>query len=457
MTCFFKRQVIFIINISITMKTVIAISLSFLLFSGCQVKYEGYKKSSSGLYYRFYIQQNEGKSPAPGDILSLNYQYGLQDTVLFDANEFGGEAMIPVPFDTTNYPDDLYEALSMMKIGDSASFVIKPESFFKKSLKKDTVPDFVKGKDLLFHIKLLKSTPMEELRAEYEKEIALRKENEQPEIQKYLDKYNLNIKPGQSGLYFIPLTPGSGPNVKTGDMVTVHFIISHLDGQEIFSTYKEKQPAEFELGKPFDTEGMNEGLLKMNKGSRAKLIIPSKLAFGEKGRGVFIQPYTPLICDIELVDFISKADFERLAREKAEREKALTNQYFKAEMEKLNEYIKQKNIRIAPLASGLYFLETKKGTGKQPTPGSIVQVHYTGKLLDGLIFDSSYDRNKPFDFTLGKGRVIKGWDEGVAQMREGSEATLIIPSNLAYGERGSGEKIPPYSTLIFEIKVISVK
>lgn len=439
------------------MKSIVSICLLVLFFQGCQVKYEGYQKSSSGLYYRFYVQNQEGKAPAPGDILTLNYQYGLKDTILFNAKEYGGEALIPVPFDTANYPADLFEALSMMKVGDSAGFVIKPEEFFRKSLRKDTIPDFVKGKDLFFEIRLLKSVSIEEFRLEVEKEIMLRKENEPSEIGKYLEKYNLKVKPDKSGLYFIPLSPGTGPNAQNGDMVTVHFIISHLDGRQIFSTYLENQPAEFELGKPFDTKGMSEGILQMNQGSRAKLIIPSALAFGERGRGGIIEPYTPLICDVELVNILSKADYERLANEQAERDKALSNKYFKEEMDKLNQFLQVRNIKTPPRASGLYFLEKVKGTGKPATPGSIVEVHYTGKLLDGLIFDSSYDRGKPIDFTLGKGRVIKGWDEGIAMMKEGGEATLIIPSNLGYGEKGQGEKIPPYSTLIFDVKVVRVR
>lgn len=439
------------------MKSGLSVFVIFFILSACHVKYEGYNKTKSGLYYQFYKQQKDGESPSPGDFLTLHYQYGIKDSVIFHSNEYGGPVVIPVPFDTSNYPNDLYEALSMMKTGDSAGFVIKSGPFFKKSLKKDTVPDFVKDKDLFFYIKLAKISTIDELKAIYEKEIEDLKNNEETAIQNYLEKYKLNIKPDNSGLYYIPITPGKGPNVNVGDMVTVHFIISMLDGQVLFSTYKENQPAEFELGKPYDTEGMNAGLLRMNKGSRAKLILPSKLAFGEKGRGTMIQPYTPLICDIELVDFKTKSDYEKLAREKEIRDQALNNSNFKSEMGKLDEYIKKHNIRTSPRASGLYFIETVKGSGKQAASGSVVQVHYTGKLLNGLIFDSSYDRGKPLDFTLGKGRVIKGWDEGIALMKEGGEATLIIPSNLAYGEKGSGEKIVPYSTLIFEVKVISVK
>ena len=93
------------------------------------------------------------------------------------------------------------------------------------------------------------------------------------------------------------------------------------------------------------------------------------------------------------------------------------------------------------------------GKGNMPKKGDRVKVHYTGYLLDGTKFDSSLDRGQPFEFTLGMGQVIQGWDKGIAIMRKGEKGTLIIPSELGYGERGSG-RIPPFSTLIFDVELI---
>tara|TARA_B100000989_G_scaffold298263_1_gene286799 strand:+ start:5368 stop:6357 length:990 start_codon:yes stop_codon:yes gene_type:complete len=108
-------------------------------------------------------------------------------------------------------------------------------------------------------------------------------------------------------------------------------------------------------------------------------------------------------------------------------------------------------------SSGLSYKITKKGTGVKPESGQTVSVHYTGKLADGTKFDSSYDRNQPIEFPVGQGRVIKGWDEGILLLNVGSKATFIIPSDLAYGERGAGGVIPPNATLIFEVELVSVK
>ncbi len=128
------------------------------------------------------------------------------------------------------------------------------------------------------------------------------------------------------------------------------------------------------------------------------------------------------------------------------------------EIEDRNAYIQENNITVAPTASGLYYIETVEGNGEQAKANDIVSVHYTGKFLNGKTFDSSYDRNQPIEFTLGIGEVIKGWDEGIALMKEGGEATLIIPSNLAYGAYGTSDgSIPPYSTLVFDVKLIEIK
>jgi peptidylprolyl isomerase len=107
--------------------------------------------------------------------------------------------------------------------------------------------------------------------------------------------------------------------------------------------------------------------------------------------------------------------------------------------------------------SGLTYLITKKGTGRQLKAGDTAVLNYTGTLTNGVKFDSSHDRQEPFAFKLGAGQVIKGWDEGVAKLRVGDHAILVIPGKLAYGPKGVPNVIPPDSTLIFVVEVVDVK
>ena len=119
-------------------------------------------------------------------------------------------------------------------------------------------------------------------------------------------------------------------------------------------------------------------------------------------------------------------------------------------------YLKENYPDAKPTESGLYYVRTKKGSGSNPQVDQTVSVHYTGTLLNGTKFDSSVDRGTPFEFPLGQGRVIKGWDEGIAMMKKGEKGVLIVPSDLGYGSRPSGP-IPPHSTLVFEVELIDFK
>jgi FKBP-type peptidyl-prolyl cis-trans isomerase FkpA len=107
--------------------------------------------------------------------------------------------------------------------------------------------------------------------------------------------------------------------------------------------------------------------------------------------------------------------------------------------------------------SGLMYKDVKVGTGREAKAGDTVTVHYTGRLEDGTKFDSSVDRDEPFPFPLGAGKVIKGWDEGVAGMKEGGKRKLVIPPELGYGARGAGKAIPPNAVLTFEVELLKVQ
>jgi len=141
--------------------------------------------------------------------------------------------------------------------------------------------------------------------------------------------------------------------------------------------------------------------------------------------------------------------------------------YTQFEADKIKRLEEQKAAQAAALAeitqgftqteSGLFYRIAKEGEGDKPQKGNSVKVHYKGELLDGTVFDSSFKRNQPIEFSIGVGQVIPGWDEGITLLNKGAKATLIIPSDLAYGAAGAGGVIPPNATLKFEVELVDFK
>ncbi len=137
-----------------------------------------------------------------------------------------------------------------------------------------------------------------------------------------------------------------------------------------------------------------------------------------------------------------------------EEEKAKKEAEFKANQQRL---VDEMAAGMQKTASGLYYKITKTVAGKEPKAGDMVAVHYAGRLIDGMEFDSSFKRGEPLEFPVGTGRVIKGWDEGILMLKEGETATLLIPSELAYGPNGAGGVIPPNAWLVFDVELVKIK
>jgi peptidylprolyl isomerase len=184
------------------------------------------------------------------------------------------------------------------------------------------------------------------------------------------------------------------------------------------------------LGQGYVIPGWDEGISLLSEGSKARLIIPPQLGYGEQGAGGVIPPNAILYFDVELVSILPGSP--DAPTQVAEADYTTTD-------------------------SGLQYYDLQVGSGPSPAPGQVAVVHYTGWLTDGTKFDSSLDRGEPFRFPVSQGQVIAGWDEGVASMQVGGKRQLVIPSELGYGEQGAGSAIPPNANLIFEVELLGVE
>ena len=239
-----------------------------------------------------------------------------------------------------------------------------------------------------------------------------------------------------------------------GDILTLE--MTYRSGDSVlFNSADLPGPFQLPLQLPTFQGDFSEGLALMSDGDIATFIVSADSiylkTFKFNSLPDFIDSGSVLYFDIKFINSMSQEEAMKQYQERIEQKK-------NEETSDLLKYIEENNITVIPTESGMYYIETVKGKGKKAESGKKVKVHYTGTLLDGTKFDSSFDHPdaKPIEFTLGKGMVIKGWDEGIGLMRVGGKSTLVIPSVIAYGERGRGN-IPPYAPLVFEVELVDVE
>ena len=225
---------------------------------------------------------------------------------------------------------------------------------------------------------------------------------------------------------------GEGPEAVKGGEVEVHYTGYLTDGSVFDTSLKRPRPFSFELGAGRVIKGWDEGVAGMKVGGKRKLVIPAKMGYGERRAGK-IPPNSTLVFTIELLSFTPPPPPPQ----------PLTA-------------FEGKPVATKKLEEGLVAIDYKLGDGAEAKTGDTVSVHYRGTLKDGTEFDSSLSRPRPLVFPLGQGRVIKGWDTGIAGMKVGGLRKLVIPAKLAYGDRARG-KIPANADLTFTVELMAVK
>ncbi len=233
-----------------------------------------------------------------------------------------------------------------------------------------------------------------------------------------------------SGLkYIVAKHIKNSSKVKKGDLVTVHYT-GYLSNGSIFdSSVKRGQPIKFTAGVGQVIKGWDEALILMHSGDKYRLLIPSELAYGSRNVGS-IPANSDLTFDVELIHSQTPVKIEPYNTEGKD---------------------------TITTASGLKMIPIKTTSERQPEVGDMLEVHYSGYLPNDQMFDSSVKRGQPFNFQVGLGKVIKGWEEAFLNMHEGEKYRIIVPPHLAYGERGAGKVIPPNATLIFDVNLFRIK
>jgi len=279
-----------------------AISAVILTFTACgEKKFRGFTKTKTGLYYKITTKNDKGKIPQEGDYLhfAVSFEADFDSTLTFPEREM--ESFL----EPSVFKGDIFEAYSLLKEGEEGEFYIQADSFFLHFF--GGIPPSVKPENRLhFKIQLKEVKTKEEYeqemsvkKQEYDKMLAEKKAEEKTLLDKYITEQKITVKPTASGLYYIEKVKGKGGKAENGKKVTVHYVGKLLDGTVFDSSVERGEPIEFVLGGGM-IPGFSEGLLLMKEGGKAMLIIPSALAYGERGAGE-IPPFATIVFEVELV------------------------------------------------------------------------------------------------------------------------------------------------------------
>ena len=261
-------------------------------------------------------------------------------------------------------------------------------------------------------------------------------------------------KPTGTGLYYKEIVKGTGDALKVNDVIRLK-LAYYINDSLLFSTDFLPEPAYDIIRENSLFQGdVYEAFKMMHVGDSMSFMINADSVFRKHFRAPvipeFVTPGSFLRWEIKVEEAMTEEAYQEMKMAEMEALQKKANDEF-------NAYLVANGITTEPQESGLVYVCTKKGKGPKPGYKQKVKVHYTGKLLDGTVFDSSVERGEPIEFELGVGMVIPGWDEGIALMSKGEKGMLYIPSNLAYGSRQAGELIKPFSNLVFEVELVDFK
>jgi FKBP-type peptidyl-prolyl cis-trans isomerase len=262
------------------------------------------------------------------------------------------------------------------------------------------------------------------------------KKEESAQIQEYIQSLGDTAHVlKSSGLYVIELSPGTGRTVLPDDQVSFRYTGMYIDRYPFDSNVKAAAPFRALLGNSEILPGLEEGLSYMKVGGKTRFLTPSSLAYGAYGSPPYIQGYTPLLWEIEMITAMPGSEVPQIAY-----------------------YIQSVGDTVYSLKpNGLYYFEFLAGTGRTPITKDTITFRYKGMFLDRIVFDSNLSAASPLKTVVGSKGVIAGLEEGVKYMKEGGKARFVIPSALAYGTTGASGTIAPNTPLIFEIELVSVR
>jgi FKBP-type peptidyl-prolyl cis-trans isomerase FkpA len=441
-------------------------------------------KLRSGIEYRYVKKGTSKQTATKGDFINMILKSTCSGQVIFDSknvNKNGSNTPVNFPVGKPSYNGDINEVLYLLHQGDSVVVKIPQDSFYRM-MPQVQRKGMIAGEPVLYTIGVygvFTTAQLNKMQADYKKaleanakqqalfkkrqqeQIALQKKQaavdkkQDDEINAYFKTNNITgAKKLPSGVYVQVEKEGEGELIKQGFEVTINNEKFLLSGKKVDSntdtSFHSVMVNKTIIGQRQLIPGMEEGLQSFKKGGKGKIFIPSKFAYGSNKFGIRANDTIPANSVIRAdVDVLEVTDAVAAARQQIEKEDSTIQAYLKAN-----------NLTGIKTNSGMYYVITQEGSGASPVKGDDVSMNYTGMFLDGSKFDSNVDSAfghvTPYNFTLGMGRVIAGWDEGITYLKKGTKAKFLLPSRTAYGKYGQG-KIPADAILQFDVELIDFK
>ena len=287
-------------------KKILRLFFATTILIGCETETPGYFLTEGGLKYKYQDIVGEGKEPQVGDVLSIDMKWStIEDSVFYISNNTGYKDADIVQLQTPNNPGGIEEGFAKMKEGDSVTFYINPERFFKEYIKAEIPVFLINDAEMKIDIRLIKVESKKEYAASLIEWQRYKEFEEFQKIEETIDYWNSN---GDSiveidGLYIVYDTLHVGKKINYNAVFDLHYIATFTNGQEFYNTYDNAHPDEFQFGQNGQmVEGLKKAISSMKYGQKAKVLVPSEMGFKEKGSaGKIVPPYTPVIYYLEIL------------------------------------------------------------------------------------------------------------------------------------------------------------
>ena len=423
-----------------------------VLFSCKNSAYKGFDKMGNGAYMQFHNINKQGEMPKIGDVAIVSMKQSMGDS-LYYSSEYEENGTIELEVTNSSFVGDVMAGLLNMHIDDSATVVVLIDSLCINDLGMDKVPGYlVAGTPIYYDMRLKGIITAEEIAAKKQNELQMMKQDDEDRLAMYYSNMNNTIT--KDGLIILNVK-GKGRGAKDGDIMMINFNMITLKGDTLLD-FSDNEPVAVRCGDAELGAGFAEAMRYVPEGGEAHFVIPSSLAFDSVGFEDVIGPYTSFVLNVKNTNIYTQKEYEEEQKRLYEAEEAESLKRLQEEPARIEKFVKDHNVTVAPSATGVYYLEIMKGNGAAVEAGDLVSIHYRLYNLDDKLIESSYNV-EPLQFVFGNDEMVPGIEEALGNMRVGGKATIIVPSTMGFGDIAIDKDLPANSTVIFDLELIDVQ